>query len=77
MRELHCPICGTSFVRVTYQEGGVERLLSHVNVFPFRCQLCTNRFRAFYSDARHNTQAFDRRQYRRLPASIEAQVLDH
>ena len=76
MRELHCPICGTAFVRVTYQEGGVERLLSHVNVFPFRCQLCTNRFRAFYSGARHNTQAFDRRQYTRLPASIEAQVLD-
>jgi len=77
MRELHCPICGASFVRVTYQEGRVERLLSGVNVFPFRCQLCTNRFRAFYSGARHNTQAFDRRQYTRLRASIEAQVFDH
>jgi hypothetical protein len=77
MRELHCPICGTVFVRVAYQEGRVDRLLSHVNVFPFRCQLCTNRFRAFYSGARHNTQAFDRRQYIRLPASIEAQVLDY
>ena len=75
MRELHCPICGTSFVRVTYPEGRVENLLSRVNVFPFRCQLCTNRFRAFYSGARHNTQAFDRRQYTRLTASIEAQVL--
>ena len=76
MRGLHCPICGTSFVRVTSQEGRVERLLSRVNVFPFRCRLCTNRFRAFYSGARHNTQAFDRRQYTRLTASIEAQVLD-
>lgn len=76
MRELHCPICGAPFVRVTYQEGRVERLLSRVNVFPFRCQLCTNRFRAFYSGARHNTQAFDRRQYTRLTASIEAQLLD-
>ena len=76
MRELHCPACGAPFVRVTYQEGRVERLLSRVNVFPFRCQLCTNRFRAFYSGARHNTQAFDRRQYTRLRASIEAQVLD-
>jgi c-di-GMP-binding flagellar brake protein YcgR len=62
---------------VTYQEGRVEHLLSRVNVFLFRCQLCTNRFRAFYSGARYNTQAFDRRQYRRLPASIEAQVFDH
>ena len=76
MRELHCSICGSSFVRVTYQEGRVERLLSRVNVFPFRCQLCTNRFRAFHSGARHNTQAFDRRQYTRLTSSIEAQILD-
>ncbi len=77
MRELHCPNCGTPFVRVIYQEGRVERLLSRVNVFPFRCQLCTNRFRTFYAGARHSTQAFDRRQYTRLPASIESQVLDH
>ena len=77
MRDLHCPNCGVPFVRVTYQESRVERLLSRVNVFPFRCQLCTNRFRAFYSGARHNTQAFDRRQYARLTASIEARVLDH
>jgi hypothetical protein len=76
MRELHCPNCGNSFVRVIYQEGMVGRLLSRVNVFPFRCQLCTNRFRAFYSGARHNTQAFDRRQYTHLTASIKAQVLD-
>lgn len=76
MRELHCPVCGASFVRVTSREGMLERLLGRVNVFPFRCQLCTNRFRAFYAGARHNTQSFDRRQYTRLPASIEAQVLD-
>jgi PilZ domain len=76
MRELHCSVCGSAFVRATYREGRVERLLSRVNVFPFRCQLCTNRFRAFYSGARHNTQAFDRRQYTRLTASIEALVLD-
>ena len=77
MRELHCPNCGSPFVRVTYQEGRVERLLSRVNVFPFRCQLCTNRFRAFYSSARHNTQVFDQRQYTRLAASSEAQIHDH
>ena len=77
MRELHCPNCGTSFIRVTYQENKVERLLGRVNVFPFRCQLCTNRFRAFDSGARHNTQAFDRRQYARLKASIDALIFDH
>ena len=76
MRELHCPICGGSFVRVTYRDGMLERLLGRVNVFPFRCQLCTNRFRAYCAGARDNTQVFDRRQYTRLPASIEVQVLD-
>lgn len=76
MRELHCPICGGSFVRVTYRDGMLERLLGGVNVFPFRCQLCTNRFRAYCAGARDNTQVFDRRQYTRLPASIEVQVLD-
>ena len=75
MKKLHCPSCGSSFVRATYCEGGIERLLSRVNLLPFRCQLCTNRFRLFYSGARHNTQTSDRRQYRRLAASIEAQVL--
>lgn len=77
MRALHCPNCGTSFVRVAHQEGLVENLLSRVNVFPFRCQLCTNRFRAFYSGVRNNSQSYDRRQYTRLPASIETQVLDY
>src|SRR5438270_5692309 len=77
MRALDYSICGTSFISVTYPEGRVERLLSRLNVFPFRCQLCTNRFRAFYTGMRHNTQAFDRRQYKRLTASIEAQVFDH
>ena len=77
MRALHCSNCGSSFVRLTYEEGRVERLLSRVNVFPFRCQLCTNRFfRTFDAGGRHSTQAFDRRQYTRLTASIEAQVLD-
>jgi c-di-GMP-binding flagellar brake protein YcgR len=75
MKELHCPNCGTPFVRATSREGPVERLLSCINVFPFRCQLCTNQFRAFWSGARGNTQAFDKRQYKRLPASIEAQFL--
>lgn len=77
MKKLHCPTCGSSFVRAIYCEGGIERLLSFVNVFPFRCQLCTNRFRSSYSGMRHDRETSDRRQYTRLTASIEAQVLDH
>jgi hypothetical protein len=76
MKKLHCPTCGSSFVRATYCAGVIERLLSLVNLFPFRCQLCTNRFRLFYSGVQPVTQMSDRRQYTRLAASIEAQVLD-
>jgi hypothetical protein len=75
MKTLHCPNCGTPFVRVTYHEGALERVLNHLNVFPFRCQLCMNRFRAFRSGARQSAEPFDRRQYKRLPTSIEAQFL--
>ncbi|HEX9155060.1 MAG TPA: hypothetical protein VF819_05810, partial [Nitrospira sp.] len=75
MKTLHCPNCGTPFVRVTYQDGAMERVLSQLNLFPFRCQLCMNKFRAFHRGARQSTQAFDRRQYKRLPTSIEAQFL--
>ncbi len=76
MKELHCPSCGAPFVRVAFQDGRVARLLGRVNVFSFRCQLCTNHFRSFSPGARHETPASDRRQYTRLAASIEAQVLD-
>ncbi|HKC92955.1 MAG TPA: PilZ domain-containing protein [Nitrospira sp.] len=75
MKALHCPNCGTPFVRVTYQTGMIERFLNQLNVFPFRCQLCMNKFRAFHRGAAQSTQAFDRRQYKRLPTSIEAQFL--
>lgn len=37
MKERHCPSCGAPFVRVVSQDGRIERLLSRVNVFSFRC----------------------------------------
>ena len=75
MKPLHCPNCGTPFVRITHQSGTIERVLNQLNVFPFRCQLCMNKFRAFHREARQSTQAFDRRQFKRLPTSIEAEFL--
>ena len=76
MKKVHCPTCGSSFVRAAYCGGVIERVLNLVNLFLFRCQLCTNRFRLFYSGAHPNRQMSDRRQYTRLAASIEAQVFD-
>lgn len=75
MKNLHCPSCGTPFVRVTYDEGTMERMLNRLKVFPFRCQLCTKRFRAFWAGSPNATQSVDRRQYKRLPASFRANVL--
>ncbi|WP_455388387.1 PilZ domain-containing protein [Petrachloros mirabilis] len=75
MKTLHCPNCGTPFVRVTHQDGMMERVLNQLNVFPFRCQLCMNKFRAFHTESRQSTHVFDRRQYKRLPTSIEAEFL--
>ncbi len=76
MKNLHCPSCGTPFVRVTYQEGTVERMLNRVKVFPFRCQLCTTRFRAVWTGSPTNaTREVDRREFKRLPASFHANLL--
>ncbi len=75
MKNLHCPRCGTGFVRVIHDIGSVERVLNRVNIFSFRCQLCTNRFRAKWPGARESTQLFDRREYKRLAVSFPAVVL--
>jgi c-di-GMP-binding flagellar brake protein YcgR len=75
MKNLHCPSCGTPFVRVTYDEGTVEKVLNRFKVFPFRCQLCTTRFRAFWAGSPNATQSVDRRQYKRLPASFHANLV--
>ncbi len=74
MKELHCPACGTPFVRLTHQSGITERLLNRFGVFTYRCQVCTHRFRAFRSGARHATEEFDQREYRRLTAQIPASL---
>lgn len=50
-------------------------MLGLLHMFPFRCQLCTLRFRAFRSSSTEFTQAMDRREYKRLPTSFHAEVL--
>jgi predicted HAD superfamily Cof-like phosphohydrolase len=44
---MRCPQCGKSFVRRSHRQGLKERLLSLVYLYPFRCQVCAHRFRAF------------------------------
>ena len=75
MRDLHCPSCGTPFVRVVYDERTVGRLLSRFRILSFRCQLCTTRFRAYRNQLPGQTSITDRRQYKRLPVSFRANLL--
>lgn len=75
MRDPHCPSCGTPFVRMIHDEGIMERTLNRFHFFPFRCQLCTTRFRVFRSQSSFPPPATDRREYTRLPVSFRANLL--
>ncbi|HMS83033.1 MAG TPA: PilZ domain-containing protein [Nitrospira sp.] len=75
MKDLHCPHCGTPFVRVIHDEGAIGRVLTRFKFFAFRCQLCTTRFRVFRSQVPAVTSPSDRRQYERLPVSLRANLL--
>lgn len=72
MKGPHCPQCGTPFVRVTHHQGRLEPLLRWFSVYPFRCQVCTNRFVALRRGIKDATQSFDRREYKRLPTHFPA-----
>ncbi|MCP9470119.1 MAG: PilZ domain-containing protein [Nitrospira sp.] len=73
--DLHCPGCGSSFIRPAYRTGTIEKLLYRFHVFPFRCQLCAARFRAHWSVSPAREQTVDRREYIRLAASFQASLL--
>lgn len=67
---LHCPQCGTHFVRRSHRQGITERLWSLVSVYPFRCQVCAHRFQARQSRGRAAQHLLDRRQYDRLTTHV-------
>ncbi len=78
MKELYCPACGTPCVRVTSGTSLIEKTLNRLSIFQVRCQLCTTRFQARRPGNRLTTQAFDRREYRRLPVNFAGMLkLDH
>ncbi|MGH7256100.1 MAG: PilZ domain-containing protein [Nitrospirales bacterium] len=65
-----CPQCGQEYVRWTSREGAWEYLLSWLKIYPFRCQLCTHRFRSFQWRPGYSQELIDRRQYEHLAAKI-------
>lgn len=66
MGTLRCPKCSQPRVRRCPREGVLEHLLSAVYVYPFRCQLCTRRFRALQWGKRYRRQLADRREFERV-----------
>lgn len=61
-----CPNCGKDFTRRSHREGLFERVISLFYVYPFRCQLCTHRFRTLQFGQRYVKQKVDRREYERI-----------
>ncbi len=70
-----CPKCGQLRVRRCPRVGILERMLSTVSVYPFRCQLCGRRFRAIQWGARHAAQPVDRRELDRVPVRAPLTLL--
>lgn len=68
--QIQCPRCRKHFVRRSHRKGLYERLLSCLCRYPFRCQVCGRRFKAFQFRAHYTKQRIDRRQYERLPISM-------
>jgi PilZ domain len=44
METIQCTRCATDYVRHSRRSGTIDRILSMLRMFPFRCQLCTHRF---------------------------------
>lgn len=47
-----CSLCQTRLVRLAPQQGILEKLLGFFTIYPIRCQICANRFLAFYGKIR-------------------------
>jgi hypothetical protein len=61
-----CPNCAREFVRRVPRDGVAEILLGLVYVYPFKCQLCGERFRSFQRGVRYKRVEEDRREYYRM-----------
>ncbi|OGW66597.1 MAG: hypothetical protein A3H49_08035 [Nitrospirae bacterium RIFCSPLOWO2_02_FULL_62_14] len=73
--EIRCPRCGRDFVRRVQQKGLAEIVAGAACLYPFMCQLCAHRFRAFHRGGRHTGQSVDQRRYERLSVNFPVTFL--
>jgi PilZ domain len=73
METIQCTRCATDYVRQSRRSGTIDRVLSMLRMFPFRCQLCTHRFWVIRLgqdfDATPNDE---KREYQRFAVNIPA-----
>ncbi len=73
METIQCTRCATDYVRQSRRSGTIDRVLSMLRMFPFRCQLCTHRFWVIRLgqdfDATPNDE---KREYQRFAVDIPA-----
>ena len=75
MESPSCPNCNKDFVRRAHRQGPAEVLFSLFYLYPFRCQLCTQRFLALQWGYRYKRYTPDRREYLRIPVRVHAAFL--
>lgn len=66
MSALRCPACGASKIRLAHRISLSDVLLSGLTIYPFRCQLCADRFRTFLGRRTPNP----RRSFERVEVSF-------
>jgi len=67
-----CPKCQTDFVKRSRRAGLIEYVMSTFSIYPFRCQLCSDRFYVKRRGAKYKRRFDDRRDYDRLPVDLPA-----
>jgi PilZ domain len=75
MNRPFCPECSTDYVIRVRRQGIVERLLSLIYIYPFRCQLCGYRFKALHQGVRYIRIDEDNRDYQRLSTDIPSTLV--
>lgn len=67
MAQLKCPKCSRQFVRRVARSGLAEAVLSLIYIYPFKCQICSFRFRTMEWGVRYVRVEEDNREYDRMP----------
>jgi len=64
--EIVCAKCRKPYIQAIRQQRVLDRLLSPLYIYPFRCQVCFHRFRTFQWGVRYVKQALEKRQQDRI-----------